>query len=72
MGNKNTVDPKSWWDFMLSGLDTPGFLFLGVCEANILQCSYSQHPELETANQGSYCMSLLMFLAECGRKWNKA
>jgi hypothetical protein len=27
----------------LSGPDTPGFLFLGVCEANRLQCSYSHN-----------------------------
>jgi hypothetical protein len=37
----------------LSRPDAPGFLFLGVCEANRLQCSYSQHSTLETANQGN-------------------
>jgi hypothetical protein len=38
---------------MLSELHIPGFLLLRVCEANHLQCSYSQHSALETANQGS-------------------
>jgi hypothetical protein len=37
----------------LSGPDTPGFLFLGVCIANCLQCSHSRESTLETANQGS-------------------
>jgi hypothetical protein len=40
----------------LSGPHTPGFLFLGVCKANHLQCSYSQHSRLETVNQGSCCI----------------
>jgi hypothetical protein len=39
----------------LSGPDTPAFLFLEVCEANRLQCSYSQHSTLKTANQRSCC-----------------
>jgi hypothetical protein len=40
----------------LSGTGNPGFLFLKVCEENHLQCSYSQHSALETANQGSCCI----------------
>jgi hypothetical protein len=39
----------------LSGSDTPRFLFLEVCEANRLQCLYSQHSTLETANERSCC-----------------
>jgi hypothetical protein len=44
--------PNDLQKMALSEPDTPGFLFLGVCEANRLQCSYSQHSTLETANQG--------------------
>jgi hypothetical protein len=40
-------------DPTLFGPDNPGFLFLGGCEANNLQCSYSQHSTLQTANQGN-------------------
>jgi hypothetical protein len=40
----------------LYGPDIPRFLFLGACEANHLQCSYSQHSAPETANQGSCCI----------------
>jgi hypothetical protein len=35
--------PSDLQKMELSGPDTPGFWFLGVCEANRLQCSYSQH-----------------------------
>jgi hypothetical protein len=54
---------------MLSGPDTPGFLFLGGCEANHLQSSYSQHQTLQTENL--LHLSLLMFSVECGRKGNE-
>jgi hypothetical protein len=52
------IFPQRWIvrALMLSGPDTPGFLFLGVCEANCLPCSYSQHSTPETANQGSGCI----------------
>jgi hypothetical protein len=39
--------PSDLQKMALSGPDTPGFLFLGVCEANRLQCSYSQHSTLK-------------------------
>jgi hypothetical protein len=52
----DTHSPSDLQKMALSGPDTPGFLFLGVCEANCLQCSYAQHSTLETANQGSCCI----------------